>query len=134
VAVVLQPTSPFRADADVAAAVRGLGQTGSCVSVVVAPEHPLKALVERDGAFAAVLDPAHLESPRQRLPRAAYPNGAVYVARYRDIVAAGTLLASPIRVVEMPAERSHDIDTPQDLAAARARAADVDSGPANPDR
>jgi N-acylneuraminate cytidylyltransferase len=61
-----------------------------------------------------------LEAPRQQLPRALRTNGAVYVTAAGDMAAAQAVLVPPLAVVEMPEERSLDVDTAADLAAARA--------------
>ena len=123
VVVLLQPTSPLRIAADIDGALERMSAAGapSCVSVQEAPSHPW-LIFGRDSRgrlepFAAA--PAGASLRRQDLPPALVLNGAVYAAdaewlrRERTFVRPGETVAW-----EMPADRSADIDTLEDLLAA----------------
>ena len=118
VAVLLQPTSPLRSDEDVERTIAGLGDSGCCVAVQAVERHPLKTLIEHGGRFDAPRDLADLETPRQRLPRAVAPNGAVYVIRVADLKSGDSFFAHPIRTVTMPSDRSLDVDSLEDISRA----------------
>lgn len=119
VAVLLQPTSPLRSDEDVIQVIEGLDGHGSSIAARETGTHPFKALIETANGYRPVRDLADLESPRQALPPALVPNGAVYAIRCADLAASGSFLVQPMNLWVMPQERSLDIDTPADLARAR---------------
>ena len=123
IVVLLQPTSPLRTAADIDGALERMSAAGapSCVSVQEAPSHPW-LVFGRDSRgrlepFAAA--PVGASLRRQDLPPALVLNGAVYAAdaewlrRERTFVRPGETVAW-----EMPADRSADIDTLEDLLAA----------------
>ena len=121
--LLLQPTSPLRTGDDVRAVLdrHAAGDVGSTLTGCAVGHHPLKQLLVDDaGTASPVRTWADLEAPRQQLPRALRPNGAVYVTAAGAMAAAGAVLVPPLAVVEMPEERSLDVDTAEDLAAARA--------------
>ena len=119
--VCLQPTNPLRRAADIDACVAKAVETGadSVVTVCRAP-HPAKIKrMEGDRLLPYVIDEAE-GARRQDLGVPAWRrNGAVYVFR-RDVLEAGRLYGDDVRAVEMPAERSVDIDAPSDLLLANA--------------
>jgi N-acylneuraminate cytidylyltransferase len=119
IAVLLQPTSPMRADGDIRSALVALNGYRSSVTVEESFAHPLKALIESPTGYVPTRSLEDLERPRQELPRAVTPNGAVYVIRVGDLAASKSFLVAPINPVLMPPERSIDIDSPGDLAQAR---------------
>jgi CMP-N,N'-diacetyllegionaminic acid synthase len=117
---VIQATSPFTAPEDVRGAVEMLERTGapSVVSVaeVHGAQHPLKLKrLEGDRLLPFVEDDRML--PSHELPQLWARNGSIYVSR-RDVLDEGQLVAEDVRGYPMPPERSHDIDTPLDLAFA----------------
>jgi CMP-N,N'-diacetyllegionaminic acid synthase len=116
---IVQCTSPFTAPEDLEGAVALLARSGaeSVVSVVRAPaaSHPAKLKRLEGDRLLPFLEDDRL-APSQDLPPLWVRNGSVYVFR-RDVVERG-LDATDVRGYEMPAERSHDIDTPTDLAFA----------------
>ena len=118
VVVLLQPTSPLRSDDDIARTIAGLGAAGCCVTVQEVARHPLKTLLESPDGFRTPRDLADLEAPRQALPRAVAPNGAVYVIRVADLRSTNSFFAYPIRTVTMPEDRSLDVDGPEDIVRA----------------
>jgi N-acylneuraminate cytidylyltransferase len=120
--VLLQPTSPLRTAADVAATLERWqrGDVRTALTVCEPAHHPLKELLlDGSGAARPVGSWADLESPRQDLPRAVRINGAVYVATAGTLRAGHRVVVEPLGVVPMPVERSLDVDGPDDLAAAR---------------
>ena len=116
---IVQPTAPFTAPEDVAGVVELLARSGaeSAVSVVPAPasHHPLKLKRLEGDRLLPFLEDDRL-TPSHELPPLWIRNGSVYAFR-RDVVERG-LEAEDVRGYEMPAERSLDIDTAQDLAFA----------------
>lgn len=116
--VLLQPTSPLRTAEDIRQAMALFRQidSGSVISGCACEHHPLKTLVLREGRFEALMDPAHLETPRQQLPLAFRPNGAIYINRARDLRQLQTFMVPPIHLYLMDERRSLDIDTEADLA------------------
>jgi len=125
--VILQPTSPLRSSADIAAALRMLELSGadSVVSVneVSAHAHPMRMLHVDDGGFATLFvngQPVRRRiNRRQDLPKAFVMNGAVYAFR-PDVLfgASPSLYGDRVVAYPMPIERSISIDTPEDWEAA----------------
>jgi N-acylneuraminate cytidylyltransferase len=121
--VLLQPTSPLRAAADIDGTLQRMEQAGApaCVSICPAPSHPWLTFAQdgegRLDPFAGPPPGASLR--RQDLPPAWVLNGAVYAAdaawlrREQTFVRPGQTAAW-----EMPLERSVDIDTLEDFRAA----------------
>lgn len=119
--VLLQTTSPLRTSADVDAALTLLATEGTeaVVSVFEPPHSPFKAFFERaDGCLAGVVNDEAPFRPRQSLPRAWMPNGAIYAVRSAFFRAEGRLFAPRTKPYPMPHERSVDVDTLDDLARA----------------
>ncbi len=119
---VVQATSPFTAPEDLAGAL-GLLETSGAASVVTVVRlesaiHPLKLKrLEPDGRLLPFLADDAL-TPSHDLPPLWVRNGSLYVSR-RDVLDGGSLVDdADTRGYEMPPERSHDIDTPEDLAFA----------------
>ena len=116
--VLLQPTSPLRIAADVDACIRACHESGAPVAVTVAePAETPYWTYRRDaeGRLIPLLPLSPQPSRRQDLPEAFQINGAVYVARWDFMRGAESFLVPETRGVEMPLERSIDIDTPLDL-------------------
>jgi CMP-N,N'-diacetyllegionaminic acid synthase len=116
---ILQCTSPFTSAEDVAGAVQLLARTGAesvvTVSVADSAHHPLKMKRLEGDRVLSYLEDDRL-TPSHELETLWVRNGSVYAFR-RDVVERG-LEAEDVRGYEMPAERSFDIDTPEDLAFA----------------
>lgn len=123
--VLLQPTSPFRTAADIAAARRlySREETDMVVTVCESASNPYYNLFEvsADGLLR-VCKGAGLITRRQDAPAVWEYNGAVYVIRPESIRAMA-LGEFPRRVpCVMPRERSIDLDTPADWMVAEATA------------
>jgi N-acylneuraminate cytidylyltransferase len=56
------------------------------------------------------------------------PNGAVYVTAVGSLLGSGSVIVPPVAVVEMPEDRSIDVDDAAGLARARASAGDAAQG------
>lgn len=109
--VLLQPTSPLRASADIANALYiSHKYKAPCVSVTSAGVRPeLLCGIDNEG---------RLFRPVDRFPVAYRLNGAVYVSPSDVFQEHGTFMLPFTRSHVMPKERSLDIDTEEDFRAA----------------
>lgn len=119
---IVQCTSPFTAPEDLAGAVSMLQGTGAgsvvSVSRVEAAVHPLKLkLLDGDILRPWLADDAM--APSHELPDLWTRNGSVYLTRVEALRRGEILDETDQRGYVMPPERSHDIDTPTDLAFAQ---------------
>lgn len=122
--VLLQPTSPFRTVEDVERTAETFFRERPDMAVTVkeASANPYYNCFEADEATGAlrVSKGDGLLTRRQDAPKAWEFNGAVYVISPESLRAM-PMGAFPRRLgVEMPAERSVDLDTPLDWALAEA--------------
>jgi len=127
IVLTLQPTSPLRSSADIAAALRMLELSGAdsvvSVSEVPAHAHPMRMLRVDDTGHAVLFatgQPVRMRiNRRQDLPKAWVMNGAVYACR-TDVLFADepSLYGDRVVAYPMPAERSISIDTLDDWAEA----------------
>lgn len=115
--VLLQATSPLRlrSDIEAALAVFAGGYFELVMSVTSADRGVLKWGTLRGNRFQPLSDPAYCFANRQSLPPVVRPNGALYVLNAERFVASGSFVSERIGVVEMPAERSQDIDSLDDF-------------------
>jgi CMP-N,N'-diacetyllegionaminic acid synthase len=122
IVVLLQPTSPLRTGFDIDGAIGLLISSGAmaCVAVTEAVNHPYWTYrIAGTGTLTPFIDlPAGATTRRQDLPRAFALNGAVYIARIPWLRESRSFLGPQTVGYEMPAERSIDIDSPQDLVVA----------------
>ena len=114
--VLLQPTSPLRTTDDIDGAIRQCAtqQASACVSVCQAEQSPYWMYSIQDGRLKPLLS-ASAVTRRQDLPPLYVLNGAVYVARVPWLVQNPGFLAAETVAYPMPATRSLDIDTEQDI-------------------
>lgn len=122
--VLLQPTSPFRSADDISACVEPVmsGEFDSAATFVKSPSSPFRAWRNTDTGPEPFVEGFDPWLPRQSLPPTYALNGAVYAVR-TDVFRADpshSFLPGKARLVEMPAERSIDIDTQLDLTIAEA--------------
>lgn len=121
--ILLQPTSPMRRAADVAACWHAAQSAGAPSAVtVIEASHPIAlALYGGDSqrlSFALGAPP--VSTRRQDNPVALWPNGAVYVIRLEDLERhRAFLVAGETLGVSMDAAASVDIDSAADLQRAR---------------
>ncbi len=115
--VLLQATSPLRSHADVQDALRrfATGAHDLVMSVTAADRGVLKWGTVDNGRFVPLSKPEHVFSNRQSLPPVVRPNGAVYAFDAQAFLVRGGFASERIGAVEMPAQRSHDIDTLTDF-------------------
>jgi N-acylneuraminate cytidylyltransferase len=115
--VLLQATSPLRRPADIEAAlgVFAGGYFELVMSVTEADRAVLKWGTLRGNRFQPLSDPAHCFANRQSLPAVVRPNGAIYVLDADWFVTRGSFVSERIGVLQMPAERSQDIDSLEDF-------------------
>lgn len=119
--VLLQATSPLRRAEDIRGALEVYARGGFDLVMSVTETAPtiLKyGTAAPGGRFVPVSDPAYCFTNRQALPKVYRPNGAVYVFDADWFRAKGALATDRIGMFEMPAERSHDIDTEADFQLA----------------
>jgi CMP-N-acetylneuraminic acid synthetase len=115
--VLLQATSPLRLSSDIEAALAVFagGYFELVMSVTSADRGVLKWGTLRGNRFQPLSDPAHCFANRQSLPPVVRPNGALYVLNAERFMASGSFVSERIGVVDMPAERSLDIDSLADF-------------------
>jgi CMP-N-acetylneuraminic acid synthetase len=120
--VDLATTAPLRRASDIADAVALLEVSGatSVITGSAARASPNLSMVERapDGTVhvSKRRDPPYLR--RQDSPAVFEMNGSIYVWRRDPFVAAPSVFYADTRLLEMPAERSVDIDTEFDFRVA----------------
>lgn len=118
---LLQPTSPLRTDKHIVDAYELFSNQnlkGSIVSACITEHHPYKSLILEKGQYQAVRLLADLESPRQQLPRAYRPNGAIYFNDIQQLKENQRFFNEPIALYEMNEIDSIDIDNQADLERA----------------
>lgn len=119
--VFLQPTSPLRTGEHVAAAITTWQSTGAnCVVSVYEPSHhPAKCFrLDESGMLVGLCGPDAPFTPRQSLPRAFMPNGAIYVFSAAAFMAQGRIPRDGLAPFVMDWRASIDIDTLADLSQA----------------
>ena len=118
-AVFLQPTSPLRTSEDIDGALALLedDHVQAVISVSEPTRSPFKAFyADAEGFLRPVARDADAPfRPRQTLPQAWFPNGAIYAVRTEEFRRAQTFLPPRTVPFAMPRERSLDVDTPSDL-------------------
>ncbi|MDP2052211.1 MAG: acylneuraminate cytidylyltransferase family protein [Acidobacteriota bacterium] len=125
--MVLQPTSPLRTSADIAAAIALLASSGAdsvlSVSAVPGHSHPSRTLrlaANGEAVLFATGEPVRKRiNRRQDLPEAWVMNGAIYAVRAGVLLGADpSLYGDRVVAYRMPAERSISIDDMNDWAEA----------------
>jgi CMP-N,N'-diacetyllegionaminic acid synthase len=116
--VLLQPTSPLRSVEDIDNCIGDCIVAGGSAGVTVTPSEQspywMYSIAENGCMIPIVKATSHYQR-RQDLPTAYVLNGAVYVARTKWLQQTRDFLTAETRAIIMPAERSIDIDTEQDL-------------------
>ncbi len=120
--VLLQATSPLRQVDDIrrAVALHAAGGFDLVMSVTPTPASILKYGMIESGRFQPVARAEYCFMNRQSLPPVFRPNGAVYVFDADWFRGRGRLATDNIGAVEMPEERSWDIDSAEDFARVEA--------------
>ncbi|MDO4433337.1 MAG: NTP transferase domain-containing protein [Alysiella sp.] len=119
-ATLLQPTSPLRRAHHIQAAFQLYDPVakGSVVSACIAEHHPYKILLAENGSYRAVRQTDDLESPRQALPDAYRPNGAIYINDTAKLLQYRRFFLDPVQLYLMNETDSLDIDNAADLERA----------------
>lgn len=149
--LLLQPTSPLRTAEDIEAGLQMQSETQAAVVSVTQVAHPPEWFLNRapDGALSRWQATDAGITRRQDSAPLFHPNGAIYLAKTVDLLAAGSFLpvmtqgyamstAGDVRSTTggvmptygyvMPPERSLDIDTPWDLHLAELILQDRETG------
>lgn len=115
--VLLQATSPLRLDSDITDALKLFEAHvyDMVLSVVERDRGVLKYGTLQGTVFTALREQRYCFFNRQALPPVHGPNGAVYVFEADRFIAANGFPSDRIGAIEMPIERSADIDTLADL-------------------
>ena len=121
--VTVPATSPLRSPEDIDACIRRLmdeDDADGVITVVKSHRHPAFNMVYiNDSGDARIAHPAEkLISNRQETSEIFDITTVAYAVRPEFILKAGALFEGRIRTVEVPVERSLDIDTPFDLKLA----------------
>jgi N-acylneuraminate cytidylyltransferase len=122
--LLLQPTSPLRAAADIDAAFALMLERDapSCVSVCEVDQSPYWMYrVASDNKLQRLLPELQGITRRQDLPPIYVLNGAIYIARIDWLRANKNFVGSETVAYFMPKERSLDIDTAEDFEIFRSR-------------
>lgn len=118
--ILLQPTSPFRTEDDVRRCIDAYSEdTDMAVTVKPASSNPYYNCFETDeNGYLKISKGDGLYTRRQDAPSAWEFNGAVYVINVASLQSMPMGKFSRRVAVEMPAERSIDLDTMLDWAMA----------------
>lgn len=119
---LLQPTSPLRTAKHIQEAIalfQQQQQQGSVIAACETEHHPLKTLLlNQQGKAEAIRHLSDLEQPRQQLPMALRPNGAIYISAIPQLLSQQRFFIEPIGLYMMNQTDSIDIDTEADLLTA----------------
>ncbi|MEG3640557.1 acylneuraminate cytidylyltransferase family protein [Magnetococcus sp. PR-3] len=120
--VILQPTSPFRSVGDIQGCLNLCidKQAQVAVSVMEPRHHPHWMFTQDEQGRLHQMMAGEIPYQRQKLQPCYALNGAVYVADVAFYKQHQTFLCEQTLAHVMPADRSADIDTPDDLLCARA--------------
>jgi N-acetylneuraminate synthase len=123
--VLLQPTSPLTEVDDVLGAIKLHQESGLPVVSVCPAEHPAEWLytIDERGGLSRLLSSAAPPDQRQQARPTYRANGAVYVSSPASLREHESFFGSHARAFVMPNDRSVDVDSAVDLAAARATVA-----------
>jgi len=86
------------------------------ISVYEANHHPLKAFTANDNGYLnGLVNNEFPFMPRQVLPKAFYPNGAIYLIKTENFLEKNQLFTDKTIAFEMPIEKSVDVDNLDDI-------------------
>lgn len=117
--IYLQPTSPLRTSHHIDDAVHKMTTEGfnSLVSVVETEKSPFKSFViNAEGAIEALFDEKLSNQCRQNLPKAYFPNGAIYIFTISQFLSRQGFPSNGSYPYIMSQLDSVDVDTESDLA------------------
>ena len=118
--VLLQATSPLRSDADIhkGLALFSTHKYDLVMSVTERDQRSAKYGVLQNNKFQAFMGNEACFFNRQKLPKVYGPNGALYIFKACCFMEQKLFPTRNIGILEMPKQRSLDIDTIDDLIAA----------------
>ncbi|MBD3842433.1 MAG: acylneuraminate cytidylyltransferase family protein, partial [Campylobacterales bacterium] len=110
--ILLQPTSPLRNAIHIQEAWKKYVQekASSLVSVTEVEHPPQKMLIEKDGKIEPLTTWEDLTKPRQSLPKAYEPNGAIYICNIEKFLDTKNIFLEPLKIFHMDKKDSTDID------------------------
>ncbi|MGH3049694.1 MAG: cytidylyltransferase domain-containing protein [Gaiellaceae bacterium] len=119
--VLLQPTSPFRDERDIDAAVEAFESAGRSTLMSVDPvaQHPCEVVRPDGNRLEWAVEWPPDATGRQGLPDFYYVNGAIYVATAEHLRRGGRFQEPDSALYVMEPSHSFDIDEPFDLELAR---------------
>ncbi len=125
---LLQPTSPYRPEGTIDAAIRQYrsGKGRSLVSVRKVPAHynPYWTFLDQDGSLVPSV-PGPLITRRQDLPQAYHRDGAIYLLNVAFMRKEGRLLSEDLSGFEIESPELINIDSPEDWQIAEKYIGDV---------
>jgi len=115
--ILLQPTSPLRNFKHIQNGWKLYIEknVNSLVSVVEVEHTPYKMLIEKEGEIVPLTKWEDLTKPRQQLPVAYMPNGAIYISKVEKFLKTKNLFLSPLEIFKMDKVSSIDIDNRDDF-------------------
>ena len=116
---LFQPTSPFRDHINIVKAFKKFkrGNFDSLISVTRIDSKYMKLIYETDNSILSINDDLPF-LPRQKLPNAYLPNGAIYIAKADHFLKQKSFFSKKMSLYEMDKKSSLDIDTKEDLIKA----------------
>lgn len=129
VVLLVQCTSPFIAPETIDAVVARIAEEGWDCAFTAVRVHEFLWRQDAEGAAVAVNHDASVRPRRQDRAPEFRETGAVYGMRVPGFRAARHRFFGRVGLVEVPAEHAVEIDTPADLAMARALAATIEPAP-----
>ncbi len=116
---LFQPTSPFRDHINITKAFKKYKRNNfdSLISVTKIDSKYMKLFYEADDSILSINDELPF-LPRQKLPNAFLPNGAIYIAKVKHFLKQRSFFSKNMALYEMDEKSSLDIDTKKDLITA----------------
>tara|TARA_Y100001935_G_scaffold246740_1_gene241758 strand:- start:526 stop:1212 length:687 start_codon:yes stop_codon:yes gene_type:complete len=117
---LFQPTSPFRESKHIKAAYESFVkmQNETLISVEKLDKKYLKLMYKIDDEVIPLSKEMPF-MPRQKLPKAYLPNGAIYLSQMKYFLDKHSFFSKKMGIFEMSSESSLDIDSLQDLNKAQ---------------
>ena len=116
---LFQPTSPLRDHINIVKAFKKYKRSNfdSLISVTRIDSKYMKLIYETDNSILSINDDLPF-LPRQKLPNAYLPNGAIYIAKADHFLKQKSFFSKKMALYEMDKKSSLDIDTKKDLIKA----------------
>lgn len=119
--MILQPTSPIRTGTQIDESIELLSEceeANSLISVCAMDDmHPAR-MYWNEQSFLKPIMQEHEQTLRQKIPKAYYRNGSIYLVRKQAFVDHHSVMVKPTAGYEMPLEHLLNIDAPRDLLIA----------------